>query len=116
MVEDKLEFIRLLSDKDDFEVFEEDDFYSRNKGWIRGLTIAFAIQALIGFIAVEYAFSRLNRFRDGNEERDSKFPAYRRLDVKNWNKCKFYPGAMFTMPARLMILIIQGLILALLCT
>ena len=106
---------RLLSDNDDFEIFEE-SFYKNNSGWIRFFTLAFAIQAVIGFIAVEYAFSRLTRFRDGDELRDSKFPAYRRLDAKKWNKCKFYPGAMFTMPARLIILILQGIILTLLCS
>ena len=105
---------RLLSE-DDLEVFEY-SFYKNNSGWIRFFTLYFAIQAVIGFIAVEYAFSRLKRFRDGNEERDSKFPAYRRLDAKNWNKFKFYPGAMFTMPSRLMILILQGIILTLMCT
>lgn len=35
----------------------------------------------LGLIAIEYAFKRLTRFRDGNEERDSKFPAFRRRDV-----------------------------------
>ena len=106
---------RFLSDNDDLEVFEEFEFYNKNKKWIRGLTLAFAIQAVIGIIAIEYAFSRLKRFRDGNEERDCKFPAYRRLDAKNWSKLKFYPGAMLTMPARLTILILQGIILSIIC-
>jgi hypothetical protein len=74
--------------------------------WLFNLAIAFIIQAVIGICAVEFAFGKLNRFRDGNEARDTKFPAYRRLDAKNWNKCKFYPGAMFSMPARLIILIL----------
>ena len=28
------------------------------------------------------------------EARDSKYPAFRRYDAKNWNKAKFYLGAM----------------------
>ena len=105
---------RLLSE--DENDLSEYSFYKNNSGWIRFFTLYFAIQAVIGFIAVEYAFSRLKRFMDGNEERDSKFPAYRRLDAKNWHRCKFYPGAMLTMPSRLLILILQGIILTLLCS
>jgi hypothetical protein len=66
----EIDLMRSLKEEE-YEVYEKYDFYNRNQGWIRGLTLAFAIQAFIGIIAVEYAFSRLKRFRDGDEERDS---------------------------------------------
>jgi len=39
-------------------------------------------------------------FREVNEARDSEYPAYRRYDVKNWKKWKFYFGAVTVMPLR----------------
>ena len=58
------------------------------------------IQAFIGFLMIEYALHKLRRFRDGNEERDSKFPGIRRLDVDKWSRWRLYPGALLTMPTR----------------
>ena len=46
-------------------------FYQNNKGWIRPVVIILGIQAFIGFIAIEYAFSRIKRMRVVDEERDS---------------------------------------------
>lgn len=77
--------------------------------------IALGVHMIIGFIAIEYAFSRLKRFRDGNEERDSKFPAFRRRDAKYWSRLKFYPGALFSMPFRLVFIILLGFILVFTC-
>ena len=42
-------------------------------------------------------------FRNVDEARDSQFPAYRRYDVKNWRKWKFYLGAVTLMPIRLLL-------------
>jgi hypothetical protein len=39
---------------------------------------------------------------DQNEERDSKYPAFRRWDVSKWQKWKFSPGAITLMPFRLL--------------
>jgi hypothetical protein len=61
---------------------------------------------LLGIVAIEYAFAKLKRFRDGDEKRDAQFPHYRRLDVKKWSRCKFYPGAMLSMPIRLTLIIL----------
>lgn len=52
---------------------EEDSFYMRNSSWIRGITIALIIQAVLGLIAIEYAFSRLKRMQAVDEKRDSQF-------------------------------------------
>lgn len=86
-------------------------FYLENKNWIDGLAIAFGCQALLGIVAIEYAFARNRRFMyHKDEERDEKYAAFRRLDADRWYRFKFYPGAMFCMPARLLILILWGLI------
>ena len=68
--------------------------------------IALALQAVIGFVALEWAWSQLRRFREVDEERDSKFPAFRRRDAGKWQKWKFYPGAMLSMPFRLTLMVI----------
>lgn len=68
------------------------------------------MQAIIGIIAIEYAFARNKRFMyDKDEERDEKFKAFRRLDIDRWYRFKFYPGAMFSMPSRLLLLNLWGL-------
>lgn len=46
-------------------------FYRDNKGWIRAFIIYGVIQAIIGLILIEFAFSRNKRIMDGNEDRDS---------------------------------------------
>ena len=53
---------------------------------------------IIGCLMLEYAFYRTERFRDKNEARDSKYPAFRRYDAHLWSRWKFYPGALFMMP------------------
>ena len=40
------------------------------------------------------------------------FPGYRRLDVKNWSRWKFYPGALFLMPTRAFLMCLMVLICA----
>lgn len=75
--------------------------------------IFFFSQAVIGIIGVEYAWSRMKRFREIDEERDSKYPAFRRVDAKNWSRWKFYPGAMLLMPTRFILLTIDGIFLTL---
>jgi len=46
-----------------------------------------------------------------DEKRDLYYHAFRRTDSKRWSRCKFYPGALFSMPARMVILILQGILL-----
>jgi Acyltransferase len=38
--------------------------------------------------------------RDIKEERDGKYPAFRRWDAAKWRRWKFYPGAITIMPLR----------------
>ena len=62
---------------------------------------------------MEWAFYRTRRFRDGNETRDAKYPPFRRNDVKNWKRWRFYPGAIFMMPTRCLFLVLDAMILVL---
>jgi MFS family permease len=63
------------------------------------------VNALYGLLLFELGWRDTLRFRQVDEERDKLFPAYRRLDVKNWRNRKwmFYPGAMTLMPIRALV-------------
>jgi hypothetical protein len=78
-----------------------ESWYNRNANWINGLATAMIVQAIIAIIAIEFAFSRVKRMQAVDETRDSKFPAWRRRDAKNWSRLKFYPLGLLTMPFRL---------------
>ena len=81
--------------------------------WQQTLLICLGVNALVGILLFEMAFSKIGkRFTDGNEERDSKFPAFRRTDAYKWRRCSFYPGAML-MPLKLVYLFVQFLIMTL---
>jgi len=73
--------------------------------------IYLSVQAVVGIIAIEYAFARTKRFREVDEGRDGQYPHFRRHDAKHWKRWKFYPGAMFLMPTRLLLLTIDGFFL-----
>jgi hypothetical protein len=78
--------------------------------------IYLAVQAVIGIIAIEFAFKKCERFMQPDEERDAQVPHFRRLDAKNWTRWKFYPGAMFLMPTRLVLLMLDAAFLVLVCS
>ena len=82
------------------------------KTWFRVIGIYLVVQAFIGFIAIEFAWHRTKRFREQNEDRDARFPSFRRYDAKNWSRWKFYPGAMLMMPTRIIMLIFDGIFLS----
>lgn len=73
--------------------------------------IYFVVQAVIGIIAIEYAWCRTKRFRENNPARDEQYPAFRRYDAQYWARWKFYPGAMLLMPTRLVLLVFDGIFL-----
>jgi hypothetical protein len=75
------------------------------------ILIYLIVQAVIGIVAIEYAWCRTKRFREVDERRDLMFPQFRRTDAKFWARWKFYPGAMFLMPTRITLLIIDGIFL-----
>ena len=83
------------------------------KTWFKVIGIYLLVQAVLGIIALEYAWHRTKRFREQNEERDGRFPPFRRYDAEKWSRLKFYPGAMFLMPTRAVMLILDAIFLAL---
>ena len=88
------------------------NYYKENEGWINGLAITLGVQAILGIIAIEYAFARNKRLMySKDEKRDERFAAFSRLDTDRWYRFKFYPGAMFSMPIRLTLLILMGIFL-----
>ena len=56
--------------------------------WWKAALIA---NALAGMSFFEICWFVGQRFRDGDEERDKLFPAFRRTDAHNWSRWKFYP-------------------------
>ena len=42
----------------------------------------------------------MRRSIDVDEERDSQFPSFRRLDVQHWKRASFYPGAFIWLVPR----------------
>ena len=65
---------------------------------------------LLGLLLFEYSYFRLQSVRNINEQRDSNYPPFRRQDVHNWRRWKFYPGALTIMPLRLIIMAILGIL------
>ena len=64
---------------------------------------ALVVNALIGLSLLQLSWGLVDRYLTKNEERDSHFPAFRRLDTHLWRKWMFVPGAMT-------IYIVRGLI------
>ena len=65
------------------------------------LIIVLAVNAFLGFLLIETVLRSTKRFRTVDEERDSKFPAWRRHDSQMWTRAKLYPGALTIMIPRL---------------
>ena len=51
------------------------------------------INAVLGIAALEFAFYKTRVLFDGNEERDKKYPAFRRHDLQYWKRWRLYPVA-----------------------
>ena len=66
------------------------------------------INAIVGLAIFEYAYWLSRRLRDVDENRDSKFPAMRRTDIRKWRRWKFWPFAMTLLPIRIFLLIFLG--------
>lgn len=67
------------------------------------LAVCVILNAIIGYLAFEWAWKQLKPLREVDEARDSQFPVFRRTDVKKWDKKKFLFNAMTTMPFRFMV-------------
>jgi hypothetical protein len=57
---------------------------------------------MLGLFLFEWSWAQVKSIREVNESRDSKYPAYRRLDAIKWRKWKFYFGAVTWMPLRVL--------------
>ena len=75
------------------------------------ILIYVVVQAILGIVAIEYSLCKLSRFMEKNNERDEKFPHFRRYDSQYWARWKLYPGAMFLMPTRIALLVFDGIFL-----
>ena len=56
--------------------------------------------ALIGVILLEWALFKTRRIRVKDEERDSRFPAWRRHGLDRMTRLRLYPGAITIMPLK----------------
>lgn len=74
----------------------------------KSLATFLVLNAVVGLAIFEYAYYVSRRLRDIDENRDSKFPAMRRTDIRKWHRCKFWPFAMTLLPLRIFLLIFLG--------
>ena len=57
--------------------------------------------SLLGAFMLEWAWYNTQRIHNVDEERDSLFPSFRRLEAKHWNKWLHYPMAVTILPTRM---------------
>jgi 1-acyl-sn-glycerol-3-phosphate acyltransferase len=74
--------------------------------------ILLIINALVGLALFEFAWAATKRYRNLDEVRDSRFPAWRRNDVKHWSRLKLYPVALTLMPVRVIGFVLANVIVA----
>lgn len=70
------------------------------KEWWFYITLL-VLYLLFGIAHVEMVWKDTVRARNVDEARDSKFPAFRRIDAYKWQKWKLYPAGVFLLPIRL---------------
>ena len=88
-------------------IFDEKDFRFLSSWWF----ILLVLNAVVGISMLEITWKNVVRFRNPpSKELNDLFPAFRRNDSIYWKKWKLYPGAMFLMvPRFLLLLVILGL-------
>ena len=70
------------------------------------------VNALVGLALFEFAWAATKRHRTIDEARDSRFPAWRRNDVKNWSRLRLYPGALTFMPLKVFSFVLTNVFVA----
>ena len=70
----------------------------------------FWVNTIIGIILIEYALHKCRAVIKVDEERDSKYSAFRRYDVKHWKRWRLYLAAPF-LPARCILAILHLFVL-----
>lgn len=68
--------------------------------------ILIALYMFLGLVMFEWAWIKVRAIREIDEDRDGKYPAFRRWDAKDWKKWKFYFGAVTVMPLRVFLSIL----------
>ena len=68
------------------------------------ILILLVANAIIGGLLFNTAWKQLSPFINGDEKEDSKYPAFRRIDAKKWNKLKFFLGSITVLPIRFLII------------
>ena len=58
------------------------------------ILLLLVVNAVAGILIVEWILNKCSPILKINEERDSKYPAYRRHDTHLWTRWRLYPGAM----------------------
>ena len=58
----------------------------------------FILNYILGIIIVEYALKKNKPIIKVDEARDSKYPAFRRTDVKYWSRPRLYLCTIFPHP------------------
>ena len=56
--------------------------------------VAVALNALLGWLLLEWSWAKFRRFRLPLKDLDAIYPAYARTDAPKWQKWKLYPGAL----------------------
>lgn len=84
---------------------------SSGTSWMTIFKYYFIIQAIVGIAAFEWAYKQVARFREVDLARESYFSAVKRQDAPTWRRWKFYPGAMFTLTTRIILLTTGFLVL-----
>jgi hypothetical protein len=70
----------------------------------------FVLNAVLGIALVELVLRKIKRIKAVEEGRDSLFPAWRRLDVAIMNRMALYPGAVFLLVPKIVLLVASLLI------
>jgi hypothetical protein len=85
------------------EIFDEKHFDFISSWWF----ILLILNAFVGIVMLELTWKSLTRFRNPpSAELNDLFPAFRRNDATQWSKWKLYPGAIFLMVPRFLVLIV----------
>ena len=69
---------------------------------------------MIGFMVVEWSWSKVYNFRDPVKELEDIMPNWRREDASRWRKWRFYLGGITFMIPRFIIGMILGVTLMIL--
>ena len=68
------------------------------------LKVILCLNAVFGYLALEWAWNKFRRFRNPNSKLSDLYPGLRRDDCPRWQKWKFIPGAVFFLVPRILLI------------